>query len=190
MLYFAQDVGEDGSEESGFGAPTRTSIFDYVGVPAHQRYMNNGKFDGGQSTESEKQLRAFYERLMNISATHEAMLGKYQSLHSLNVQSAEKDNVNSYSESQFSFVRWNEDKALIVISNFSEDTLSTVTVTLPISLLTEWKVNEGSYTATDLINGFAYKMQVARKRSDASVSVQLSGLQSAVLEINLKELEK
>jgi len=108
----------------------------------------------------------------------------------LNVQSAEKDNVNSYSESQFSFVRWNEDKALIVISNFSEDTLSTVTVTLPISLLTEWKVNEGSYTATDLINGFAYKMQVARKRSDASVSVQLSGLQSAVLEINLKELEK
>jgi hypothetical protein len=22
-------------------------FFDYVGVPSHQRWMNNGKFDGG-----------------------------------------------------------------------------------------------------------------------------------------------
>jgi len=46
MLYFAQDVGEDGSEDAGFGKPSRTSIFDYIGVPANQRWMNNGKFDG------------------------------------------------------------------------------------------------------------------------------------------------
>ena len=187
MLYFAQDVGEDGSEETGFGDPTRTTIFDYAGVPAHQRYMNNGQFDGGQSTESEKQLRGFYERVMLISANHPAMLGKYQSLHSLNVKNAQNDNVNQYSNSQFSFVRWTEDKALIVVSNFSEDDLSTVTVKLPISLLTEWQVNEGSYTATDLLNGFVYKMQVARKRSDAFVSVQLNALQSVVLEVNLKD---
>lgn len=190
MLYFAQDVGEDGSEETGFGSASRTTIFDYAGVPAHQRYMNNGKFDGGQSTESEKQLRAFYERLMIISANNATMLGKYQSLHSFNVKSAKNDNVNTYSESQFSFVRWNDEKVLIVISNFSEDAQSSVTVKLPISLLTQWKVNEGSYTATDLLNGFAYKMQVARKRSDASVSIQLNGLQSAVLEINLNEHAK
>ncbi|MFT7200749.1 MAG: glycosidase [Glaciecola sp.] len=192
MLYFAQEVGEDGSEEMGFGSPSRTTIFDYAGVPAHQRYMNNGKFDGGQSTESEKQLRAFYERLMTISANHPTMLGKYQSLHSLNVKVAKNNNgsINGYSESQFSFVRWNDDKALIVISNFSEDAQSNITIKLPISLLTQWEVNEGSYTATDLLNGFAYKMQVARKRSDASVSVQLNGLQSAVLEINLKEQAK
>jgi len=190
MLYFAQDVGEDGSEETGFGDPTRTTIFDYAGVPAHQRYMNNGKFDGGQSTSLEKQLRTFYERLLVISATHPTMLGKYQSLHSLNVKNAQDDDLNSYSESQFSFVRWNNEKALIVISNFSEDALAGVTVKLPISLLTEWKVNEGSYAATDLLNGFVYKMQVARKRSDASVSVQLNGLQSAVLEINLREQVK
>lgn len=187
MLYFAQDVGEDGSEETGFGDPTRTTIFDYAGVPAHQRYMNNGKFDGGQSTESEKQLRAFYERLMLISANHPTMLGKYQSLHSFNVKRAQADSMNEYSNSQFAFVRWSENKALLVISNFSEDDLSTVTVNLPISLLTEWQVSEGSYAATDLLNGIAYKMQVARKRSDAFVSVQLNALQSVVLEVNLKE---
>lgn len=190
MLYFAQDVGEDGSEETGFGDQSRTSIFDYAGVPAHQRFMNDGAFDGGQSTEAEKQLRSFYERLMTISATHPTMLGKYQSLHSLNVKSAENDSFNKYSESQFSFVRWNADTALVVISNFSEQPVSTVTVNLPISLLSEWEVSEGDYTATDLLNGFAYKMQVARKRSDASISIQLNALQSAVLEINLKERAK
>jgi hypothetical protein len=34
-------------------------FFDYVGVPSHQRWMNNGKFDGGQLTNSEKALRDF-----------------------------------------------------------------------------------------------------------------------------------
>lgn len=190
MLYFAQDVGEDGSEETGFGDPSRTTIFDYAGVPAHQRYMNDGKFDGGQSTKDEKQLRAFYERLMNISANHETMLGKYQSLHSTTVKNAASNNLNEYSESQFSFVRWNENKALIVISNFSEAALSQVTVSLPISLLSEWQVNEGAYPALDLLNGFSYQMNVGRKRSEATISVQLNGLQSAVLEIDLREQAK
>jgi glycosidase len=190
MLYFAQDVGEDGSEETGFGDPSRTTIFDYAGVPAHQRFMNNGEFDGGQSTESEKRLRAFYERLMQISANHPTMLGKYQSLHSFNVKNAEMSETNSYSESQFSFVRWNEDKALIVVSNFSDETQANLTVNLPISLLSEWQLSEGSYQATDLLNGFVYNLQVARKRSDAFVSIQLKGLESAVLEISLKEQAK
>ena len=46
MIYFGQEVGEPGAENAGFGSPTRTSIFDYIGVPHHQRWMNEGKFDG------------------------------------------------------------------------------------------------------------------------------------------------
>ncbi|RUM68325.1 MAG: alpha-amylase, partial [Sulfurovum sp.] len=48
MIYFGQEVGEPGSEDTGFGKPSRTSIFDYIGVPHHQRWMNHKKFDGGQ----------------------------------------------------------------------------------------------------------------------------------------------
>jgi glycosidase len=33
LLYFAQDVGEAGENDPGFGDPSRTSIFDYTGVP-------------------------------------------------------------------------------------------------------------------------------------------------------------
>lgn len=56
MIYFGQEVGEPAAEDPGFGKPTRTSIFDYIGVPAHQRWMNGGKFDGGALSESEKSL--------------------------------------------------------------------------------------------------------------------------------------
>ncbi|HMI08699.1 MAG TPA: alpha-amylase family protein, partial [Flavobacterium sp.] len=47
MVYFGQEVGEAGNENAGFGTHSRTSIFDYIGVPNHQRWMNGGKFDGG-----------------------------------------------------------------------------------------------------------------------------------------------
>ena len=67
MIYFGQELGEAGNENGGFGTHSRTSIFDYVGVPSHQRWMNNGKFDGGQLTDSEKSLRDFYKRLLNFS---------------------------------------------------------------------------------------------------------------------------
>ncbi|MEL6483215.1 MAG: alpha-amylase family protein, partial [Bacteroidota bacterium] len=65
MLYFGQEVGEPGAEDAGFGKPSRTSIFDYIGVPHHQRWVNNKQFDGGQLSDEERQLRDFYKRLLN-----------------------------------------------------------------------------------------------------------------------------
>ena len=181
MLYFGQDVGEDGSEETGFGDPTRTTIFDYAGVPAHQRWMNGGNFDGGQSTTEEKALRAYYERVMQISAEHPTMLGKYQSLHSFNVKSSE-----NYSERQFSFARYNDTKALVVVSNFTDQKLQDLAIKLPIKLITEWELNEGELSAVDLLNGFEYTLAVGKKRSSAELLIELDALSSVVLEIDLK----
>jgi hypothetical protein len=61
MVYFGQEVGEAGNENAGFGTHSRTSIFDYIGVPNHQRWMNGGKFDGGQLTQEEKTCVIFYK---------------------------------------------------------------------------------------------------------------------------------
>src|SRR5690606_27563346 len=113
MIYFGQEVGEDGSENPGFGAPTRTSIFDYVGVPAHQRWMNNKQFDGGQLSESEKELRDFYKRLLNFSISSSALVGKYQDLHLFN-----RKNTERYNDKVLSFVRWSDSEKLIIVSNF------------------------------------------------------------------------
>jgi len=133
LLYFGQDVGEDGSEETGFGDPTRTSIFDYVGVPAHQRFMNEGKFDGGQSSESELSLRAFYEDVMGIASNNAAVHGDYVELHSLNLSTVD----SAYSEQQFAFARVKDGQGFIVISNFSEEPISDVVLTLPTTLFSK-----------------------------------------------------
>jgi len=128
LLYFGQDVGEDGSEDMGFGAPSRTTIFDYAGVPAHQRFMNKGEFDGGQSTLSEKALRTFYENVMNIAASHEAMQGEFISLHKENLDKG------GYTEQQFAFIRRGIAKSLLVVTNFSDKPTDNFTLTIPIPL--------------------------------------------------------
>ena len=60
MIYFGQEVGEPGQGAEGFGGEDgRTTIFDYWGVPQHQKWVNDGAFDGGQLNDSEKALRDF-----------------------------------------------------------------------------------------------------------------------------------
>lgn len=140
LLYFGQDVGEDGSEETGFGDPTRTTIFDYAGVPAHQRFMNNGKFDAGQSTDKEKALHRFYKDVMKIATSNSAIAGRYQSLHALNLGVEG----SAYSEQQFAFVREKNGQGIIVLANFSE------TPTGPISLAVPATAIQASGSSLDL----------------------------------------
>jgi glycosidase len=116
LIYFGQEVGEPGAEDAGFGKPSRTSIFDYIGVPAHQRWMNNKQFDGGQSTSEEKELRDFYKRLLNFTINSSALMGEYRDLHEYNRQ-----NATNYSDKVLAYTRWSEDEKLIIVSNFEEN---------------------------------------------------------------------
>lgn len=126
MLYFGQEVGEDGSEETGFGDPSRTTIFDYAGVPAHQRWMNNGAFDGGQLSADEKALRNFYQSLLTIAATNPAVNGELISLHDANLTDSK-----NYTEQQLAFIRAQGDNRLLVVTNFSDQAVKDLIVTLP-----------------------------------------------------------
>ncbi|MEH6397359.1 MAG: alpha-amylase, partial [Pseudoalteromonas sp.] len=147
LLYFGQDVGEQGAEIAGFGQPTRTSIFDYVGVPAHQRWMNNGKFDGDQSTADEKALRAYYQTLLNLSHTASALSGDYMELDTLQRQL----NTQGYDDEVFAFSRFNNDQQLIIVSNFSQQHSKTFTLTLPHTLINQWPVTKNT-PVKDLLN--------------------------------------
>jgi hypothetical protein len=51
----------------GFGGEdARTSIFDYWSMPEFTKWVNGGKFDGGKLSPEQKDLRAFYTRLLNL----------------------------------------------------------------------------------------------------------------------------
>lgn len=126
MIYFGQEVGEDASLNSGFGTASRTSIFDYCGVPAHQRWMNDGAFDGGQLTAEEKDLRLFYKKVLNFSKNSSAMMGQYASVHDYN-----KMRNPNYTNQMFSFVRWDDSEAYLVVANFSNEKTLEGSVYLP-----------------------------------------------------------
>ncbi|HPW98165.1 MAG TPA: alpha-amylase family protein [Flavobacterium sp.] len=170
MIYFGQEVGEPGNEDAGFGKPTRTSIFDYIGVPHHQRWMNGGKFDGGQLTESEKALRDFYARLLNFTIKSSAMMGKYQEIQTVN-----RNETKEYDPGLYSFVRWDNKEKLIIIANCSWVTTSHVDLIVPEDIIEKWNLNDGDYKVTDqLYNHEISTLEVKGGRGIIKVKIKPS----------------
>ncbi len=167
MIYFGQEVGEDGNVDGGFGKPTRTSIFDYVGVPHHQRWMNNGKFDGGQLTPAEKSLRDFYSRLLNFVQRSPAMKGKFRELHSLN-----KNNSRGYDEMMYAYARWNSSEKLIVVVNFSPGKTQNFDLAVPTDLLKEWQLKDGIYIVKDKLYGSTHSLKVQNGQGTLTATLQ------------------
>jgi len=169
MIYFGQEVGEPGNEDAGFGKRSRTSIFDYIGVPHHQRWMNGGKFDGGQLSNNEKALRDFYSRLLNFTLNSSAMLGKFQEIQSVN-----RKETQNYDQGLYSFVRYSEDEKLIVIANFSWVTSSRIDLIVPEDVILAWKLTDGSYTVKDQLYGSSTVLNVVNGKGTIHLNIKPS----------------
>ncbi len=75
MIYNGQEVGEPAEGATGFsGDDGRTTIYDYFNMPAHQLWMNGGKFDGGGLQQNQIRLRQFYQKLLNFSIRQDAIV--------------------------------------------------------------------------------------------------------------------
>jgi glycosidase len=144
MIYFGQEVGEAGNENAGFGTHSRTSIFDYIGVPNHQRWMNGGKFDGGKLSPAEKDLRDFYKKLLNFSINSSALMGKFQEIQTINRQSTP-----GYDAGIYAYTRWSDAQKLIIVANFSWQTTSNFELKIPADIIQKWSLKDGIYTITD-----------------------------------------
>ncbi|WP_430815556.1 alpha-amylase family protein [Carboxylicivirga sp. RSCT41] len=176
MIYFGQEVGEPGAEDAGFGSNSRTSIFDYIGVPHHQRWVNNGAFDGGQLSAEEKELRDFYKRLLNFSTTSSALMGEYAEIHSFN-----RANTEGYSDKVFSFVRWSNDEKLIVLSSFKPADVASFALKVPAEVIQAWGLADGEYALEDAMYGSSNTLIV--KEGTGFVKTSLQPLQSFVYQI-------
>ncbi|WP_295772753.1 alpha-amylase family glycosyl hydrolase [uncultured Mucilaginibacter sp.] len=145
MVYFGQEVGEPAAGASGFsGDDGRTTIFDYWGVPEHQKWLNNGKYDGGLLSEGQKQLRTFYSRLLNLCTHHEAIShGKFYELMMAN------EHNEGFSDKVYFYLRYTCDERILVAVNFNRHEQS-VRINLPFDLLGEIGCM-GPVTFTDLL---------------------------------------
>ena len=174
MIYFGQEVGEAGNENGGFGTRSRTSIFDYVGVPNHQRWMNDGKFDGGKLSQSEKDLRDFYKRLLNFSISSSALMGKFQEIHSLNRYATE-----GYYPDVYSYVRWSETQKLVVIANFSAVHTSYFDLKIPADIIAAWKLKDGTYPIKDQLYG-KNTAQLQVVNGEGKIKISIAPLESFI----------
>ena len=176
MLYFGQHVGEPGAEDAGFGKASRTTIFDYWGVPQHQKWMNNGKFDGGALTAEAKALHAYYQKLLSFTASAPALLGKYTELHSANLLAG-----TAYSEQQLAFARYSDTQKLLIVSHFNSEAAVNFDLFVPAELIHQWQLADGQYRLSDRLNGGENSLTVTN--GVGSVALNLAPLASVILEL-------
>lgn len=147
MIYFGQEVGEPGKGTEGFqGEDGRTTIFDYWGVPEHQKWMNNGKFDGALLSPEQKQLRQFYTDLLNLAAKNPALnVGEYIDLTAYNIATG------NFNDKVHAFLRYNDTERLLILTSFN-DKERTAKVQIPedVARAIGLDTNE-TYIARDLV---------------------------------------
>jgi len=149
MIYSGQEVGEPAGHSMGFSSDTRTSIFDYCGIPEHQKWLNNGNYDGGQLSREQKYLRDFYSRLLNATRNSEALrTGKFYELMMAN------QNQPGFNTRLYIYLRYTENQRVLVIANFNRSEQN-ITVKLPDDLLSQLNIN-GKIQFNDLISGTRY----------------------------------
>ena len=174
MLYFGQEVGEPAHGTEGFsGEDGRTTIFDYWGVPEHQKWMNQGKFDGGKLSLEQRKLRYFYGRLLNLTSQHEALRrGRFYELQDANNLGREYDHRQLYA-----YLRYTDKQQVLVVVNFSADKTYRPTITIPPAALTAMGLSpKRFYTYTDLLDEDAEPL--------STLQLELEPLAAHVFELN------
>lgn len=172
MLYMGQEVAEPALGSEGFsGADGRTTIFDYWGVPEHQKWLNQGKMDGAKLSAEQKQLRDFYSRLLNLAGSSEAIRkGQFYELQDANNLSKEYDQQKIYA-----FLRYTKGQQVLVVVNFSDTKTYRPTLLIPSEVLQRMGLDpQRLYTYQDLLNGGDPK---------PGLSLTLEPLAAMVLEI-------
>jgi len=153
MVYFGQEVGERALGSAGFGPDEgRTTIFDYHGVPEHQKWLNNGLFDGGQLSDRQKKLRNFYSTLLNAAHNNEALSsGKFWELMLAN------EHQKGFDQHLYIFLRYTDKQRILVITNFNRNERC-IQVKLPDDLLKQLNLS-GKIEFADLLNGNKYSTE-------------------------------
>ncbi|MBN8824869.1 MULTISPECIES: alpha-amylase family glycosyl hydrolase [unclassified Spirosoma] len=177
MLYFGQELGVNPTKAEGFqGDDGRTTIFDYWGIPEYQAWVNKGAFDGGQLTPNQRKLRQFYQQLIQLVNTSDAIrTGSFYDLQASNKngQSSGYDGNRLYS-----YLRYSGRQKLLIICNFDKQEPVNTTVQIPTEA---WKAMNLSGSQTHVFQDiFRTKTRIAARNS---VPVTLPPLGVLVLEI-------
>lgn len=127
MLYFGQEVGEPGKGKEGYGGDdNRTTIFDYWGVPNHQKWMNGGLFDGHKLNAAQQNLRNYYQQLLKVTSTSDAVS---------NGKIYEVPVTGNMNNRMYAFIRYSGKQRLLVVANFDRNQTLSANIEIPEEVL-------------------------------------------------------
>ncbi len=131
MLYSGQETGEPAEKAEGFSNDDgRTTIFDYWAIPQHQKWMNNGQFDGGLLNETEQDLRNRYNLILNLCHHPVIADGEFYDLMWYN-----KDNSSFDGRYIYTFLRYKNREALLIVVNFNAEKQFRININFPNELI-------------------------------------------------------
>ncbi len=187
MIYFGQEVGEPGEGQEGFGEDDgRTTIFDYWGVPEHQKWMNNGAFDGGGLSADQQKLRAFYRRLLNFVGDQPAVRSGYT--YDLNWANA-GERSEGYDDMNYAFLRYTDTEILLFVLNFDRESGRRLQLKLPMAAWEHMGIAPAeTYTAEEIFWGreeIRFNADAVSREDDpaAGIPIGLDAADAAVYRI-------
>ena len=147
MIYAGQELGEPAVDAEGYsGLDGRTTIFDYWSVPTVRRWYDGGQCSVSRLTPDEKALRRFYQRLLKLCNSEEALSqGAFFDLMY----------VNGYSlngQYHYAYLRHLGDETILVVVNFADE-VSHLCVNVPQHAFDCLNITPGKKTCTELLTG-------------------------------------
>jgi glycosidase len=137
LVYNGQEVGEPALGAEGFGGKdARTSLFDYWSMPEVAKWVNGHRYDGGRLTAQQKDLRAWYARLLQLTEEPAFRRGEYLPLNRANVNNVRFGRLPGETASGhwlYAFLRYESggQRFLVVANLHGQQTLQDVRILFP-----------------------------------------------------------
>lgn len=177
MIYYGQELGERATENEGFaGFNNRSTIFDYWSYDVMRRWYDNGKCSITKLTPHEKWLRRVYSTVLNLCNKNNALReGEFFDLMYVNLDNPEFD-----PHSCFAFLRYTEDEALLIVTNFSDNDYN-LKLNIPALAFEMAHLSEGVLNVKDLLWDEDYKLTVSRNEP---LAISIKGKNALVIPVS------
>ncbi|MDL2223860.1 alpha-amylase family protein [Bacteroidales bacterium OttesenSCG-928-M06] len=179
MLYFGQELGEPGMDAEGFsGCDGRTTIFDYWSIESVRNWRNSGKYDEEKLTDSQKELRRYYIKILQLCNKSKAIReGKFFDLMYKNFS---KESFNTHRH--YAYLRYAEDELLLIVANF-ENKDADIKVYIPSHIWECFGIEKTSLkSAKDLLSNKKYPSELI---CDADYAVQVKADNAVIIRFQL-----
>ncbi len=148
MIYGGQELGEPAADAEGFsGHDGRTTIFDYWSIPTVRRRLNGGKPSDCNMTESERNLRRQYARILSLANEEAAIAhGEFFDLMYVNYTSP---GINPHR--QYIYLRHYADETLLIAVNFAYEQAE-ASINIPEHAFDFLGLSRGEYKVRELLS--------------------------------------